>query len=133
MGFTKQFDKGRARFLEPGGGEMLVEVDQHYETVEHLVGRMLQAGANLEAARARGFQFPDGQDTGEVDVTRTPGFDLADLSSEARALEARLTAAEAKAKAAAEEKAKADAEAAALAQEKAIREKIAAEAATAQK
>lgn len=90
--FVRQFDKSREMALSPGGGPQVTPVDQVYESVEHLVGRMVAAGERLEAARARGFDFADGVDTGGMDVTRTPGFDLADVTREAVSVEARLSA-----------------------------------------
>lgn len=112
--FVRAFDKSRPIHMEPGGGPMLVEVDQAYETTEHLVARMLEAGVRLEEARARAFDFSDGVDSGpsEVELLRAPGVDLADVSALGVRVSARVVDAQAAAKKAAEagaEKAASDA------------------------
>lgn len=95
--FVRQYDLGRAIEVEPGGGPVLVEVDQAYEKTDALIARMLEAGIRLEEARRRGFDFADGVDTGPTpeEALRSPGTDLADISFAKAALEVRLTAAEA--------------------------------------
>lgn len=133
--FNRQYDPERGIEVEPGGGPVLVEVDQAYETTAHLVGRMLEAGVRLEAARAVGFDFPDGVDPGPqpVELLRAPGVDMADVTALGAAAGARLRVAEAKQ---AEERRKATAAAAAAERERLkseLRAELAAEAAKAAK
>jgi len=95
--FVRQFDDSRGVEVEPGGGPVLVQVDQAYEKTDALIARMLEAGIRLEDARRRGFDFSDGVDTGPTpeEMLRSPGVDLADISAAKTALEGRLSAAEA--------------------------------------
>lgn len=106
--YVRAFDKSRPIHMEPGGGPVLVDADQAYETTEHLINRMIQAGERLEEARARGFDFADGIDPGpsEGELLRSPGVDLADVSALAARVSARVAEGEAAAKRAAEEAAK---------------------------
>lgn len=76
--------------LEKGGGENLVEV-AGYITAKERIENMMLAGQNLLQNRKALYDFNHGEEIDEdfIDITRSPNFDMADISEAANYLESK--------------------------------------------
>lgn len=91
MKFYTQFDRPEKVDVEKNSGELLVEKGG-YIPMKRQIEQFMQSGERLASARiamSLGYDFAPGEDVDEnyYDPTREPGFDLADASAIAKALQ----------------------------------------------
>ena len=91
MKFYTQFERPEKVNVEKNSGELLVEKGG-YIPMKRQIEQFMQSGERLASARkamSLGYDFAPGEDVDEnyYDPTREPGFDLADASAIAQALQ----------------------------------------------
>ena len=80
----------RHAVAEKNNGPVMVD-RAGYVSGEKRINALMAAGMNLMAARREEFDTYDGTEP-ELDPTRNPGFDMADVSMMARSVNSRLRA-----------------------------------------
>ena len=91
MKFYTQFERPEKVNVEKNSGELLVEKGG-YIPMKRQIEQFMTSGerlANARKAMSLGYDFAPGEDVDEnyYDPTREPGFDLADASAIAQALQ----------------------------------------------
>ena len=91
MKFFTKYERPEKENVEKNSGELLVEKGG-YIPMKRQIEQFMQSGERLAAARKAmtvGYDFGPGEDVDEnyYDPTREPGFDLADASAIAQALQ----------------------------------------------